>query len=313
MTTKNLAQTGMSDEILGNEQAYLCDLYATAPRVSDEDQQLLLTAARKGDEQAKETLLLGLSRRIRGMAVRYYQYVRNADPESYRIEYLDLVQAGNETLWAKWEQALTKDDPLAYLVGCAKWGMRCYAREYARAITTPEHCSCLDTLSMDVPLDDDADTCIRDILVKEDPVLPTYTDDQLAALHNALSCFVTQQQREWIARLYGLYEHAPETMSEIAQADKVYTSRVCYQRDSALKRLREVLVTPTALCDVYTRDEVCQILGTTANGLRNIVFRYKIKSYARGLYPKQQIDVLTQVYRHYSKTPSSTKKVAVVC
>jgi RNA polymerase sigma factor (sigma-70 family) len=292
------SQTELYGEILTNEQAYSHDLSEVVVLNGDEEQQFLVQA-RKGDERAKEVLLLSLACQVRKAATRIYRYVRASDPDAYRIEYLDLVQVGNEALFTKWENALSKESPISYLVGNAVWCMRNYAHRYARAIASPPNShNHLDTPSLDASFDDQTENSLEETLAEKAPVSPTYTDDQLEGLHDALARMVTSQQRNWLIRLYGLYGHAPETGSEIARADKVCASLVCVQRSSAIKRLRNVLIDPTTLRDVYTCEEICQMLGITKENFRkNVVRRYGLKPVSYGLYSRSSIDGIVQAYR----------------
>jgi DNA-directed RNA polymerase specialized sigma24 family protein len=202
-----------SGEILSNEQQYRVEVASrTDERLPQESEASLVERARAGDAQARHAMCMRLLHMVERAATGLYQQCYGEDR---RIEYLDLVQEGNEALLVWFEQALQRDNPFSYLIVVARNAMLKYGSRYCSAILTPNHAVPLPVESLDVPLEPDSDTTHAEML--QDAPATAHVDEEVyAPLYETLER-LPGAERELLVHVYGLHEHPPCGVDEAAE------------------------------------------------------------------------------------------------
>lgn len=179
-------------------------------------QHQLLDQAREGDASAREHLILSLLRPIAAYAYRYH---RSRDISRY--DMMDLASVGNLMLIEHFNTALSKDDPLLYLISYAYSEIRNFCRRNVSPIVTPR------TIGEE-PLRVESLEALRDRRNDEDddggdfeiflgaPVLSVPKNRvDCTPLYEALSK-LTATSQQFIAHLFGLFDVEPMTLAEWA-------------------------------------------------------------------------------------------------
>src|SRR5262249_34871203 len=119
----------------------LCDLTAytlydaeTArlPRLSREEQVLLIERARQGDEEARHALILNC---LRFVLIKEHRIYRAYQP--VRVDILDLAATANLEMLENMDRALELEDPTAYLMSVGSNKMQRYCLCKAPFIQLP--------------------------------------------------------------------------------------------------------------------------------------------------------------------------------
>ncbi len=100
------------------------------PRFTLAEEQELVRRARRGDADARTALIQSCLNYVGFMAAWHVRYV-------FHDEYLDLVGIGNVAVVEHVDEALTRENPCAYLRGCAKFAIIYYCFNRASLIPTP--------------------------------------------------------------------------------------------------------------------------------------------------------------------------------
>src|SRR5260370_38333091 len=100
------------------------------PVLTRVEEQDIVRGARKGDADARTALIQSCLNYVGFMAAWHARYV-------YHDEYLDLVGIGNVAVVEHVDEALTRENPCAYLRGCAKFAIIYYCFNRSSLIPTP--------------------------------------------------------------------------------------------------------------------------------------------------------------------------------
>lgn len=197
------------------------------PRFTREEEQELVRRARRGDADARTALIQSCLNYVGFMAAWHARYV-------FHDEYLDLVGIGNVAVVEHVDEALRRDNPCAYLRGCAKFAIiyHCFNRD--SLIPTPwQDKQRISVVSLDMPVY--ANT------VRHEPVevreRPDYT-----FLYQAVEQ-LPQPYQEVLIKHYGLYDKQPESLYALSRRMKenVKGSIAYLMEYRALRRLRQLL------------------------------------------------------------------------
>lgn len=213
------------------------------PRVTREQEGNLIARARAGgDPQVQHEIVLSLQPRLYTLARRYARY-------STFLECDDLVSYANIAILEKFQVALLKNNPYAYLYRVAQKTMIvCMSGRYDFVKRRSEQ-ERVPVVSLDIPIEEDGST-LADILPQETGFEPKCARSQqreqvYLALHNAVDS-LPEKQRFVIQRSYGLGEHAPECINEISRQLRLrgtssHPSNAHYHSKHALHTLHRVL------------------------------------------------------------------------
>src|SRR5260370_24691438 len=165
------------------------------PVLTRAEEQELVRRARRGDAEARTALIQSCLNYVGFMAAWHARDV-------YHDEYLDLVGIGNVAVVEHVDEALTRENPCAYLRGCAKFAIIYYCFNRASLIPTPWQAKqSISVASLDTPVY--ANT------VQLEPVLFRESPDY-AWLYEALKQ-LPQRYQDVLIKHYGLYNRQPET------------------------------------------------------------------------------------------------------
>jgi RNA polymerase sigma factor (sigma-70 family) len=201
------------------------------PRLTSEQEHALIQRARAG-ENVRDQIILALQRRIGALAAKY------ARPEEQE-DFSDLVNSANVALLKRYQQALSRPNPFAYLLRTAQSTMINYYHGYGEH-TQRERAL---VLSLDMPRNEQG-TSLADFLstgqTLEHPSLGEATASCLLQAVAALP----EKQRLVIERHYGLGQE-PQSLNMIKEkATSSAHSRSIdahYQHNKALAALRASL------------------------------------------------------------------------
>ncbi len=229
----------MSDEFAhiprDSEAIYRYDL-SFFPRLTDEEEAILVERIRKDDMQARDPLLSSLLSSVERRAWREYRAYGWSNP---RLEYLELVEVGNlslvENFWESMAQSIAK--PCAYLLGCAYTDMRFYRLSRSFLVKHPSGHRIFPLESLELFLAGaDADIA--------EPEVGSVSSPENTALSEALRKAIgklCQSQRETLVAHFGLEETPEYSLAEVAERAKKTEQAIRQQRDHALLRLRGYL------------------------------------------------------------------------
>lgn len=215
------SQATLYGEILTNEQRYRADIarLASSCDATAEQEQALLVSACAGNQEARLAIITRLLPQIERYARNYYYTYAWA---SHRIELLDMVQEGNETLLLCLDQALQAPNPYGYLVVCATRAIRHYCARFSSAILTPVDHEPLEVASLDAPtgLDDERP---RWEAIEEDGRLEHKDHEEPAEkdytpLYTALNS-LSARAATVMKHHFGLEPYAPEPLATL---DRLY-------------------------------------------------------------------------------------------
>lgn len=291
MTTQP-SQTALYGEVLTSEQHYAVEVNQI-PRLTQEQEMEIWEQIRQGDSSGKERLLLSLLHYVKRVAMTLYEASRWSAPH---LDYLDIVQEGNQALFEHFEAALEKPNPTGYLLTCAKFAMRDYCHRFQRAISTPIRETPLPVASLDRPLhpEEKRPCTLADFL--PDPhagCLMAEPDEPDEELYQAIA-LLPPIQREVIERSFGLNGHAAELDCEINRQKGVCEQYAYAMKRKALHKLRLFLKEPKGSCGVYSKEQACQRLNVSVRAFRLLMYRNKIRCVRHRYYRKEDIERVAQ-------------------
>jgi len=149
------------------------------------------------------------------------RYTNASYQHSPRIEYLDLIQEGNEAILIALPQALQAEQPVPYLVTTIKRAMQAYCRQFQSAIRTPltHDVEPYVTESLDCPCNEESESTLLDELsdtLIQESVEATRERDY-TPLYEAVAAL---KDREYtlIVEHYGLNGCSPTALVNIERA-----------------------------------------------------------------------------------------------
>ncbi len=231
-------------ENLSSERLYRFELDHLAPRATGADEQVVIEQARAGCPKARARLVEDCLRYIVTLADKF--------AFAYRRNYLDLVAQGNLIAVEHLNDALAADcTPTAYLRGKIHWGLVNYCNTTRTMITTPRDNGYskkppqpIHVDSLDITINEDEDITLADTLAAPDLRLVAEDAPTYQILHDVIPIVLTPLETEIIAKLYGFYGYAPETLSEIGEQryGKRTSSAPGELKRSALKKLERAVM-----------------------------------------------------------------------
>jgi len=215
-----------SQDVLTTVELYRRDV-RSLPRLTREEEQEVVRRAKIGDVEARTTLVQSCLNYVGFMAAWHARYV-------FHDEYLDLVGIGNVAVVEHVDAALTRENPCAYLRGCAKYAIIYYCRNRAGLIPTPWYAKrSISVASLDTPVY--ANTVQQEsVVVREHP--------DYSWLYQAVEQ-LPPRYREVLIRHYGLYDRPVESLYELSRrmSTSVKGSIAYLTEYRALRRLRHLL------------------------------------------------------------------------
>ena len=318
MTTKNPSQTELYGELLTSQQQYRKDI-APFREISCEQEHVFVHAAREGDEQARNNLILSL--------LDYVEYWASLFVSTYgwisrSIELTELISIGNFKLVESFDEAMDADNPWAFLASRAKYAMHSYCQNHTNCITTPHHAKSYVVESLDKPLNEDTEETLIDFLSEPNPVIwfssLSISDERIYTAIGHLG----GKQKELVKRVYGLDGYERERMSDIRKAyngKEVTEQCMSKLRDGALASLRQFLETEENLC---TMADVISALEISEWGVYQLVRSGRLTRVAKGRYLQRELDILIEqkrrgifrmTYAHPEKETPETCTIAQAC
>ena len=197
------------------------------PRLTRAEEQELVRRARKGDADARTALIKSCLNYVGFMAAWHARYV-------YHDEYLDLVGIGNVAVVEHVDEALTRENPCAYLRGCAKYAIIYYCYNRSSLIPTPWQAKQrISVASLDAP--------IYSNTVQQEPVVVRESPDY-TFLYQALERLPKHYQ-DVLIRHFGLYDRPVESLYKMSRrmSTSVKGSIAYLLEYRALRRLRQLL------------------------------------------------------------------------
>lgn len=189
--------------LLNSEDQYRKDIEQyCSMQLSHEERDELLSLARLGDHQAKETLICSLLPVIMAYACRL---------QDVFAPFLDLVSLGNLLLVERFDKALEHPCPLAYLQKCINCKLINYLQHDTHLIKIPT-APCLEPYKVLFILDE-FDTDKFDI--PEEDKKPEI-EESMGPIYKALNALPTSYGKEMIARVFGLLGRVSESLEEIS-------------------------------------------------------------------------------------------------
>src|SRR5260370_12736695 len=140
--------------MLSSEQQYRMEV-AQLARLTKAQEQELAARAQAG-EDVRDTVLLSLQTRLFNLASKYARYGST---------WLDLCQAASLAMLETYQQAVTKQNLFAYLLGVARLAMIACISGRDDLIKTHHHQESVSVLSLDYPLSKEDDTPLAQVLV----------------------------------------------------------------------------------------------------------------------------------------------------
>jgi DNA-directed RNA polymerase sigma subunit (sigma70/sigma32) len=215
-----------SQYVLTTEELYRREV-RSLPRLTMPEEQELVRRAKEGEVEARTALVQSCLNYVGFMAAWHARYV-------FHDEYLDLVGIGNVAVVEHVDKALTRENPCAYLRGCAKYAIIYHCRNRASLIPTPWYAKRrISVTSLDTPVY--ANTVQTEpIVVRENP--------DYSWLYQAVEQLPPRYQ-DVLIRHYGLYDRPVESLYELSR--RMSTSAkgsIAYLTEyRALRRLRQLL------------------------------------------------------------------------
>jgi len=200
------------------EQQYRAEI-ARLPRWTERQRQELVEGARKGDTQARDSLILSCVGYVVGVARKYAVICAAA---ASPIEFLDLVQIGNVTIVERMDKALAHPNPIGYLYKAASGAIIQYCQTRSSLIVTPKDnkgkpLAPMEMQRLDVPTsrNDEEQRLGHEVLSTETrfPKPESEIEGDYRMLYTTVASLPARQQ-ETITRHYGL-ECVPERLTEI--------------------------------------------------------------------------------------------------
>jgi DNA-directed RNA polymerase specialized sigma24 family protein len=147
-------------EMLTSEQLYRMEV-GQLPGLTRAQEQEVAARAQAG-EDVRDTILLSLQPRLFTLASRYARYGST---------WLDLCQSASLAMLESYQQAITKRNPFAYLLGVARLAMIACISGRDDLIKTHHHRESVSVLSLDKPLTRSGGTgdeiTLADVLTEE--------------------------------------------------------------------------------------------------------------------------------------------------
>jgi DNA-directed RNA polymerase specialized sigma24 family protein len=211
------------------------------PKLSPEEEAVLIERAREGDSEAREKLIINcLSHAFRKACIVYTARRPQHD------DLLDLVQEASVQITENLDKALKKNNPVAYLCAIANYAISQYCTYHSDLIQKPEYPlelvekrkAYVSIESLDAPLYRDG----KRILVEhiEAPDLQPEPDETSQQKRHTIlyKAFheLSDRHQGLLVRLYGLFGHPMETASDIGDPNLVH-GNVSYAR----KKLRALI------------------------------------------------------------------------
>ena len=285
--TKQLSQTALYGELQTSDQQYRNEV-GRLFRLTQEEEHLLVERAKEGDAHVRNQIIESCLHYVEYWASRLY---RAYSWQSWRTEYVDLIQVGNVTLLETFDKAMEKEDSIAYLKGAAKLGMLKYVQHHRSSITTPgNEYTDIPVESFDAPLGDENTLTLADVI--EDLSYCVHGKKSFDALYQALE-LLTEKQRETIKRLYGLEDYGSESQVEVA-SEKVSPAAVCIMKQDAFVKMRVLMPSPDICQSVYTAEQASSMLGTKTHTFYRWTKKYHIQPIFKGFYLRRDIEQIEQ-------------------
>ncbi|HLZ62555.1 MAG TPA: hypothetical protein VKR06_36880 [Ktedonosporobacter sp.] len=218
--TLNALHDLMADTLYAAEVARL-------PRLSRQEQEVLIVRARQGDSEAREALIVDCLHHVLGKARMIYneRYLDHDD-------LLDLIQVASLEMVAQFDRALSKGGPAAYLRGIARSAILQYCTYHSGMIQKPHYSlAALAKMdphpatveSLDRPLYRDSKR-IRVELIEMPPQLPVpdekYQRRRFAPLYQGVKK-LSRRQQSTLIQLYGLYGQPRKAPDDIGYGPNV--------------------------------------------------------------------------------------------
>ncbi len=209
MTTR-LSQAALYGEVLTNEQQYRKEVMSAVP-LSREEQSILIKRAKQGEKQAKSELVTHMLPRIFSLASRYARL-------SEHTETSDFCQMASVAMLERFEKALEKPEPCAYLYGIARLAMREYSSYNESLISKQSHPDCNEpdytVVSLDVSPTNNEDDW-SDLLEAPGTTCLEDPEKKYPSLYTALYDLPSGKSRLAIFYRYGVCGHPHHTLEEI--------------------------------------------------------------------------------------------------
>ena len=230
---------------------------ARLPKLSYEEEVILIERARQGDSEAREALINNcLSHALHKARVVYFERRPQHD------DLLDLVQQASVQIMENLDKALKKNNPVSYLRAIANYAISQYCTYHSDLIEKPEYPleilekrkAYITVESLDAPVYHDG----KSILVEhiEAPAMQSELDEtsQRKRHTNLYKAFhqLSNRQQGILVRLYGLFGHPTETANDIGDSHLVNSNAT-----HARKKLRALLAeyTQQMLSDIADMEE----------------------------------------------------------
>lgn len=213
------------------------------PRLTREQEGNLLARARAGgDPQVQQEIVLSLQPRLYTLARRYARTSSFLDSD-------DLVSCANIAILEKFQHALLKNNPYAYLYRVAQKTMLASISGRYDFVKRHSEQERIPITSLDIPLEDDG-TTLADVLPqasesRSDASRQEQLERISMALYRAIEA-LPEKQKFVIQRSFGLGGHAPERINDISRQLQLrgtssHPSNAHYHSKHALRTLHHVL------------------------------------------------------------------------
>lgn len=207
-----------------------------------EQEHALLARATSGEDVRNE-LVLYLQRPVSRLAYRIHQKFFQRTGQGTKVEVLDLVNSANVKMLANYPLALTKRNPVSYLLRAAYSAMidAVNGREHIIKVKCLVKHSPIPVLSLDRPLDEEG-TSLADLLPAPSDIRRSSSASVTSVpLHQAIEA-LPEKQRSLILRYFG-FTGTPVSLNQISR-DFAPTSprpNATYHYRRALDALRQQL------------------------------------------------------------------------
>ncbi len=232
------SHTALYGDVLTNEQQYRKETVHIV-MVNNEQRKALLARATKHDPSARTAIIENCLPIVASIARKHILLTGTS------VEYLDLVQIGNLALVENYEQALRKEDPFAFLIGCARFALYKYCRCHTTSITTPNTRGVqpYQIASLDVPFSQENDNTLLDILPEKALGTESSGPDYSEPLQQAVAT-LPEKEKLVVEHYYGLGELAPKALCDINRLlspDRPQKGNAEYYRVRAMMKLRQTI------------------------------------------------------------------------
>ena len=213
------------------------------PLLSRVEQQPLLTQARRGDQKAKDALVIHCLHWTVRRAARLY---RQHHPT--HLDLMDLVGVANVEIMEKFERALEKDDPVTFLLSSAAYEMQSHVTTKDSLIIKPrygrEKLKRLDpvpatTVSLDAPSPEGVHPLAETLAAEQHVPQDAGGRKQVrtnAILHQAVN-ELSPTLRRAVVELYGLFGQPARTKQDLAKAARITPRGI---RDADLRARKQL-------------------------------------------------------------------------